>query len=211
MSLTHAQIWAAIDALAAKKGLSPSGLARRAGLDATTFNPSKRTSPEGRLRWPSTESVSLILNATQTGLDEFVALIGAGPSASAQRSIPLIGFAQAGAGGFFDDSGLPTGSGWDEASFPGITDGSLYALEITGDSMRPMYRDGDVIVVSPSAQVRKGDRVVVRTVNGEVMAKVLARQTSKTIEVHSLHPDHPPRQIASKDVHWVARIVWASQ
>ncbi|HOV05280.1 MAG TPA: helix-turn-helix transcriptional regulator, partial [Kaistiaceae bacterium] len=29
--LSHAQVWAAIDALAERYGLSPSGLARRAG------------------------------------------------------------------------------------------------------------------------------------------------------------------------------------
>ena len=40
--LTHAQIWSAIDRLAARAGLTASGLARRAGLDPTTFNKSKR-------------------------------------------------------------------------------------------------------------------------------------------------------------------------
>ena len=54
--LTHAQIWHAIDSLAERYGLSASGLARKAGLDPTTFNVSKRQSVDGRLRWPSTES-----------------------------------------------------------------------------------------------------------------------------------------------------------
>lgn len=211
MSLTHAQIWAAIDALAAKKGLSPSGLARKAGLDATTFNPSKRTSAEGRLRWPSTESIALILNATQTRIDEFVSLIGGTAVPTAQRTVPLLGFAQAGSGGYFDDAGLPTGNGWDEVAFPGAADGPLYALEISGESMLPLYRDGDIIMVAPGAQVRKGDRVVVYTTAGEVMAKILARRTSKSVVLHSVNPDHPPRQFAAKDVAWIARIVWASQ
>ena len=73
------------------------------------------------------------------------------------------------------------------------------------------YRDGDVLIVEPGAQVRRGDRVVVKTREGEVMAKVLARQTPKAIELLSLNPDHPNRQFDMKDVEWVARIIWASQ
>ena len=100
--LTHAQIWTAIDRLAARAGLSASGLAKRAGLDPTTFNKSKRITPDGRARWPSTESVSKSLTATGATLDQFVALISdqARPSAEA---VPLIAFAEAGASG---DEGL---------------------------------------------------------------------------------------------------------
>ena len=75
--LTHPQVWAAIDALAAAHGMSPSGLARRAGLDATTFNKSKRSSVGGRLRWPSTESISKVLEATGTSLEEFLGMVQA--------------------------------------------------------------------------------------------------------------------------------------
>ena len=90
--------------------------------------------------------------------------------------MPLIGFAEAGAGGYFDDGGFPVGKGWDEIAFPAVTDEHAYALEISGDSMKPAYRDGDVIIVSPAAPVRRGDRVVVKTKNGEVMVKELKPQ-----------------------------------
>src|SRR5262245_51339617 len=72
--LTHEWIWRAIDTLAERGGLSPSALARLAGLDPTTFNRSKRLTPEGRPRWPSTESIAKVLQATGTTLDEFAAL-----------------------------------------------------------------------------------------------------------------------------------------
>jgi phage repressor protein C with HTH and peptisase S24 domain len=129
----------------------------------------------------------------------------------ATRSVPLIGLAQAGAGGFFDDAGFPVGRGWDEIPFPAIDDEHAYALEISGDSMVPAYRDGDVILVSPGAPVRRGDRVVVKTRDGEVMAKELRRRTTRTIDLKSLNPDHPDRQLGADDVQWIARIVWASQ
>ena len=208
--LTHAQVWSAVDRLAARAGLSPSGLARRAGLDPTTFNKSKRITPQGRARWPSTESIAKALVATSTPFDVFVGLIDqtGGP---ARRAVPLIGFAQAGAGGFFDDGGFPAGEGWDEFAIPALSDEHAYALEISGQSMEPAYRDGDVIVVSPSAAIRRGDRVVVRTRAGEVMAKELRRRTAKTVELKSLNAQHADRTLPAADVLWMARIVWASQ
>ena len=87
----------------------------------------------------------------------------------------------------------------------------VYALEVQGDSMVPLYRDGDVLIVEPGAQVRRGDRVVVKTRDGEVMAKVLLRQTPRTIELTSLNPDHPNRTFDMAEIEWVARIIWASQ
>jgi len=75
----------------------------------------------------------------------------------------------------------------------------------------PLYRDGDVLIVEPGAQVRRGDRVVLKTKEGEVMAKVLARQSPKSVEVMSLNPEHPNRTFDLADVEWMARIIWASQ
>jgi phage repressor protein C with HTH and peptisase S24 domain len=207
--LTHAQIWSALDRLAARAKLSPSGLAKRAGLDPTTFNKSKRITPDGRARWPSTESIAKALQATGVTVDSFVSLIG--DNTGATQAVPLIGFAEAGAGGYFDDGGFPVGKGWDEIAFPAINDEHAYALEISGDSMIPTYRDGDVIIVSPAAPVRRGDRVVVKTKRGEVMVKELKRQTAKSIELKSLNTEHPERVLPLEDVVWIARIVWASQ
>jgi phage repressor protein C with HTH and peptisase S24 domain len=82
---------------------------------------------------------------------------------------------------------------------------------VQGDSMLPLYRHGDILVVQPEAPVRNGDRVVVKTADGEVMAKILRRRNERTIELVSLNPEHPDRQIPAADVEWIARIVWASQ
>jgi phage repressor protein C with HTH and peptisase S24 domain len=207
--LTHGQIWTALDRLAERSGLSPSGLAKRSGLDPTTFNKSKRITPDGHERWPSTESVAKALAATNSSIDTFVQLIG--DTARTVQSVPLLSFAQAGAGGYFDDSGFPAGKGWDEAALPSANDEHAYALEISGDQMKPAYRDGDVIVVSPGTPIRRGDRVVVKTKAGEVMVKELKRRTAKTLELQSLNPNHVDRTLAAADVEWIARIVWASQ
>ena len=207
--LTHGQVWTALDRLAERAGLSPSGLAKRSGLDPTTFNKSKRTSADGRERWPSTESVSKALAATNSSIDTYVQLIGDG--SRSQQSVPLLGLAQAGSGGYFDDSGFPAGKGWDEVALPAAGDEHAYALEISGDSMKPAYRDGDIIVVSPGTPIRRGDRVVVKTAGGEVMVKELKRRTTRTLELQSLNPAQAYRALDADDVEWLARIVWASQ
>jgi phage repressor protein C with HTH and peptisase S24 domain len=208
--LTHSQIWNAIDRLAVRSKLTTSGLAKKAGLDPTTFNKSKRITPEGRPRWPSTESVAKALAATNTRVESFVNLITDGGNVSISN-VPLIGFAEAGTGGYFDDGGFPVGKGWEEIAFPAVTDEHAYALEISGDSMKPAYRKGDIIVVSPAAAVRRGDRVVVKTKHDEVMVKELKRKTNKTIELKSLNSEHRDRTLQMSDVVFVARVVWASQ
>jgi phage repressor protein C with HTH and peptisase S24 domain len=207
--LTHGQIWTALDRLAERAGLSPSGLAKRSGLDPTTFNKSKRITADGRERWPSTESVAKALAATNSSIDTFVQLIG--DSARTVQAVPLLGFAQAAAGGYFDESGFPSGKGWDEVALPSADDEHAYALEISGDQMGPAYRDGDIIVVSPGTPIRRGDRVVVKTQGGEVMVKEMKRRTAKTLELQSLNPNQADRTLAAGDVEWIARIVWASQ
>ena len=213
--LSHQTVWAAIDALAERYSLSASGLAKRAGLDSTAFNKSKRLSADGRPRWPSTESIAKIILATGSSVDEFLALLdGRGAragNAPAQRAVPMLGFAQAGAGGFFDDAGFPAGHGWDLVELPAQAHDGAYALQVQGDSMLPLYRDGDVLIVEPAATIKRGDRVVVKIATGEVMAKILSRRSTEKVELTSLNPAHPMRSVAAKDLEWIARIVWASQ
>ena len=218
---SHSEVWQAIDRLADQHGLSVSGLARLAGLDPTSFNPSKRVAADGRPRWPSTESISKVLLALGCERDDILDLLsipyetGPGQAGLEQlsdttTSIPVLGMAQAGAGGFFDSAGYPVGHGFDEVDLPGVSDDS-FALKVTGDSMLPLYRQGDVVVVSRSTTIKRGDRVVVCTQDGEVMAKVLQRITQNKIELESFNSLHPALELRRHQVNWIARIVWASQ
>ncbi|ACT58029.1 S24 family peptidase [Hirschia baltica] len=206
--MRHSDIWNGIDALAARHGLSVSALARAAGLDATAFNKSKRASADGsKPRWPSTESLSKALAAVGTGWEEFADMA----QGRQGRTIPLIGLAQAGDGGFFDDAGFPVGASWDDIHFPDMGDETVYALEISGDSMEPVFREGDRIIVAPGMDVRRGDRVVAKTKEGEVLAKFLGHLSASRVELISANPAYPPREFAASDIEWIARILWASQ
>lgn len=209
MPLSHAKLWKALDNLARREGLSPSALARRAGLDATAFNPSKRFGPgePARPRWPSTESLTAVLAATGVSLAQFAALA----DDDAPSTIPLLGLAQAGQDGFFDDAGLPVAEGWDQTDLPRASD-TLFSLRINGDSMSPLYRQGDRVIVDRAVvDVRRGDRVVVRTLDGETLAKEIAALTAKQVTLISINPAYGPRVIPRKDIAWMARIQWVSQ
>ncbi|TBW37147.1 helix-turn-helix transcriptional regulator [Siculibacillus lacustris] len=215
-SLDHTKLWAAIDAIATRHGLSASGLARRAGLDATAFNKSKRHTGDGRPRWPSTESIAKILDATGTELVDLVHLI-AEPAARpcAVGAVPSpVAFApitRAGAVGFADDGGQPAAVNGAERTAFAESGESLYALEVTIDTLRPFYRPGDVLIVSPTVQIRPGDRVVVRTADGGIAAQVYRGHHGGEIELTALAETGATTRIATQAVTWLARILWASQ
>ncbi|HUY68335.1 MAG TPA: helix-turn-helix transcriptional regulator [Alphaproteobacteria bacterium] len=207
MPLKHADIWRAIDRLAERHKLSPSGLARKAGLSPTVFNPSKRAA-NNRKRWPSTESIAKILQTTGASLGEFVALAGNG---AAPAVLPLLGLAQAGRAGAFDEDGKPSGRGWDQMRFPDLRDPHAFVLEINDKGAEPLYRAGDRIVVSPAEKPRRGDRVVLRSQKGAVMIGQLGRESAQKVELISLNPAFPPVTLSPREIEWMYRIVWVSQ
>lgn len=211
---THAEVWLGIDRLARHHGLTPSGLARRAGLDPTTFNPSKRITKEDKPRWPSTESLAKILTATETPFSAFVAMMsddtGVRVEPPSQR-MPCVALEQARRATLFDDAGFPVGSDWDEIDFPNLDDRHAYALEVHGDAMAPTYRDGDLLIVSPGASIRRHDRVLLKPIKGGMIAGLLLRRTAQRVELAPFAQGQETKRFATGDVGWLARIVWASQ
>ncbi|HRJ13205.1 MAG TPA: helix-turn-helix transcriptional regulator, partial [Alphaproteobacteria bacterium] len=200
--IEHMDIWLAIDRLATAHGLSASGLARKAGLDPTSFNPSKRAATGGKLRWPTTESIAKILAATGTNFSDFVALVEredfepTSPAElsklnySAPRSVPVLGFAEAAQASNFDSNGFPAGKEWEQIKIPTLQDPHAYALAVSGSTMEPAYRAGDILILSPREPIRKGDRVVLKTVDGKVAAKEVVKKTATKLDVKSLNPAH---------------------
>ncbi|MFA6279263.1 MAG: S24 family peptidase [Bdellovibrionales bacterium] len=205
---THVDIWLAIDRLAESHGLTPSGLARKAGLSATLFNPSKRFHGE-RPRWPSTESLAAVLNATQCPLDDFVALITA--KQRALSKIPLFTLTQAAHTNLFDEAGIPQKELGDFMTLPAAHDGTAFALEIDNETLEPHYSKGCRLILSPAEKPRRGEPVGVRTVQGDLFIKKLNREGVLKIELASLTAGEPPLTLPRHDIVWMNRIVWASQ
>jgi phage repressor protein C with HTH and peptisase S24 domain len=190
--MSHNDIWRAIERLAENNDLSVSGLAKKAGLDATSFNKSKRIMADGRLRWPSTESVMRILDATQTNWDEFVRLMsqegaGAGepqPAKPGQQALPFIHL-DALKMDVLTPEGEPLGNKWDEVFFPDLAQAKAFMVEVNGTRLEPFYRDGDKLILSAKQNLRRGDRVLVRKTDGMILVKEFHRQTTRALELKS--------------------------
>ena len=211
MQLSYNEIWLGLENLATAKGLSLSALAQKAGLDPTSFNKSKRIGSDGRKRWPSTESMNKVLKATNTTVFEFMELAGQ-PCPQPKNIIPLLGLAKAGREGYFDSDGYPlSNDDWDGIDFPIQVAKGVYALEVSGNSMEPVYREGDKLIVQPDSEVRINDRVVVKLKSGEVMVKELHHKSAKKVELKSLNPEHTLITLKPDDVCWMTRVIWVSQ
>lgn len=211
--LTHEQIWRGIDRLALRNEMSPSGLAKRAGLDPTTFNKSKRITKEGKYRWPSTESLSKILEATSTSMTTFVSLVETGtdvPEQKASTTLRSISFSRLGEAPL-DVSGFPKEGGWEEIDFPMIEDSEAYMVELDSDVAPPTYRAGDLLVISPSSSIRRHDRVLVRQKSGAVLVAAFLRRSAQRCTFAPVDRADQEYGMDIGELAWMARIIWISQ
>lgn len=211
--LTHKAIWRGVDLLAERNRLSASGLAKRAGLDPTTFNKSKRTTKQGKSRWPSTESISKILEATRTSMAEFVGLIDEGGEGSAPpvRRLRCLSLGQMEREQAIDAAGFPQAGPWEDIEFPAIGDDNAYAIELDRDLIAPALRAGDMLIVSPRSSVRRHDRVVMRYRTGAIEIGVLMRRTAQRVMLGHFCQVEEERSIDAAELAWIARILWISQ
>ena len=211
--LSHEQIWRGVDRLALRNGLSASGLAKRAGLDPTTFNKSKRVTQDGKQRWPGTESLSKILDATQTSMAEFVTLIDetASPQQRATelrlKSIRVSRITD----DSFDKSGFPNDGDWEDVEFPAIEDPRAYMVELDRDGAQSFCRPGSLVVVSPSSSVRRHDRIILKPKAGSLIFGTIKRKTAQQYTIVDTGGQPDEATFATKDIAWVARILWVSQ
>ncbi|MBL8709553.1 MAG: helix-turn-helix transcriptional regulator [Rhodospirillaceae bacterium] len=232
--LQHADVWRGIDRLAAKHGLSASGLARRAGLDPTAFNPSKRITREGRPRWPSTESLSKVLTVTGEPFLDFVLLTGAHGGDAASNGHAAAGFDQPAVGGRvthrstartipvmplerlagsenFSPAGLPIGPGWGHLDFEGSVDRDAFGIEIVGAEFDPIFRDGDTVIASCKAEIRRGDRVVLCLTAGGTLLRKVVRHDADGYYTETIRPSGQQQFLPQDQIRFAARILWVSQ
>lgn len=206
--MQHGDIWRGLDRLAEKHGLTVSGLAKLAGLDATAFNKSKRISKDGRHRWPSTESIARALQAVEADFGDFAALV----TGQYGQTIPILDLDQASMTGMFDGGGLPVTSEWEQVRISrAIGNDWVFAIELTGVEGAPFYRAGDRIIVSAGAETRHGDRVLVKLSSGKLLLARLGRRTENRVELADLSNGAASVSHDAAQIAWIARILWVSQ
>lgn len=201
-------IWNSVDKLAQSKGLSPSGLAKLAGLDATTFNKSKRIRPDGKNRWPSMDSVNKLLEVCNITFEQFYNM-GNSDEEPEGGTIPFIKLSQLGRDPQIEDKFLKT-AGWNKVIFPDAKD-ILYAAEIDTNDYLPLYRYGSTIILSANSDIRKGDRVAIFLNEDKLLLKEFIRRTPSQLVVTDINNPDEEDIIAIADVKLINRILWASQ
>ncbi|HUG61577.1 MAG TPA: helix-turn-helix transcriptional regulator [Methylomirabilota bacterium] len=197
--ISHDRIWSAIDTLAARHGLTASGLARRAGLDPTAFNKSKRASTGGRLRWPTTESLAKVLTATGTTPEDLVALIGVGERKGLDKPMEAPP-----APGFLGGEGAAAAI---RASVTGRAPTVVY--KVPDNALAPLYRAGDRLVLDLVDPIGPGARVVAVDRDGVVLVgEVKAWDDEVALAIPGQDGDSLR---VRRDITFAARIIWASQ
>jgi phage repressor protein C with HTH and peptisase S24 domain len=202
---THDDIWRLVDRLARRQNISASALAKRAKLDVTSFNRSKRTLSNGKDRWPSTHSLSKILEATETDLSELPALLGKG-AAMPQRlpSLPLSALSL----DQIDDKGRPAGRDWRMTAFTEKGDPDSLAFRVTDDSMAPVYRNGELLIVTRIQRSAPGQRLVIFMRDGTVLVREMTGRPPRGLALKPVNGVGKGQTVVRRDIRWLYRIRW---
>lgn len=209
--MKHADLWRAIDRLASINGLSVSGLARRSGLDPTSFNKSKRHSAKGKPRWPNTESIAKVLAATNATLNDFTVLLEEESQEHPSQRFAVFALS---AGRHGDPASVSfdlRAAKSQEDSVPQVRDPDAFALEIDSGAYAPIFPKGSVVIVSPNAARQIGDVIAVALDSGQILLRCLIREDTESIALQDLSSASKEIPVAHRDIAWLARILWASQ
>lgn len=199
---THDDIWAAIDRLAEAKGMSASGLARQAGLDPTAFNRSKRISPNGKPRWPSTESIAKILEVTDSTMSDLFDLMGG--EAAIARNVPVLTYAAVRAGR------ITPVRGHDVLDIAFDIGDSAFAMTLDDERMHPILRKGAMLVADPEARLRTDDRALVYVRQRGLKGGIVGGLQKRVLTLLQPEHDFTAEDFAEGDIEWTARIMWSS-
>lgn len=82
-----------------------------------------------------------------------------------------------------------------------------YMLRVTGSSMEPRIRPGEIVHVDPGQEYHRGDEVIVRLRGGQMMAKLFTHWRDGQVRLDNVDPDHEPIFLPEEEVEFVHAIV----
>ena len=207
--MKYETIWSAVDNLAKALSMTPSGLAKKSGLDSTTFNRSKRIRPDGKKRWPSLDSINKVLEYCNISFEEFY---NYGDNYDGHSNIQTIPFARLSNNVIpsYQEDNAPDTTNWESIAFP-IRTNSAYALEIDTNEYEPVYKKGSTVLLLKNSEIRHGDRIAVFFNDGSKVLAEFMHRKPQTIELLSLKKSENEISVKIDDIAYINRIVWVSQ
>ena len=76
---------------------------------------------------------------------------------------------------------------------------NYYALNVTGDSMTPLFDDGDTVIVHKQDEFRNGENCVV-LINGDEATVKTVYKGENGIELKAVNPYYPPRIFTEEEI-----------
>lgn len=202
-------VWNAVDNLAKSLGMSPSGLAKKSGLDSTTFNRSKRKRPDGKNRWPSLDSLNKVFEFCNITFEEFYKYGETDNPPENLNTIPYIKLSGVSKREYCQDGEICTAN-WETICFPDGTK-NLYAVEIDNTDYAPLYKFGTTLILAKHSEIRRNDRVAVFKKDGDFLLAEFIRRKPRTLELQNLNAPEESFSENIDDILFLSRIVWASQ
>ena len=86
-----------------------------------------------------------------------------------------------------------------------VRDSNAFALIVKGNSMSPKIEDGDIVVISPSQEIRNGDICVVRVNDEDVLKKI--RMDNYYVNLIPLNPTFEPVSVRKRDVTFIGKVI----
>lgn len=87
--------------------------------------------------------------------------------------------------------------------------GKLSAVRVIGDSMEPLLREGDDLLVDMSARPFR-DGIYVLRLDGNLLVKRVTSQGLGRFSILSQNLSYPPISVQAEDIELVGRVVWKS-
>ncbi len=150
------------------------------------------------------------LGPGESGTGEGIALSGVADGEVALYRVPLVNKVAAGYPSGFTDLDYPARVADDYLSSPGLSDPDAFAATVIGESMMPDYREGDIVVFSPAADVSDGCDCFVRLEpdHETTFKRVYFDEDGALVRLQPLNPKFPPALYGRERVAGLYKAVW---
>jgi len=129
-------------------------------------------------------------------------------SLAAGRLVPIINKVAAGYPTDFNDLDYPVGIADDYVRCPDLHDPNAFAVRVIGDSMEPRFHEGDIVILSPAAEVRNGDDCFVRfTMPHETTFKRVFFEADNKVRLQPRNENYSPIIVDGKRIDGLYRAV----